>query len=265
MRYRTRGQSDCCSRKDAGIRFPEQAERNKGKYIMRRMKEQREPDEAPGAPEWMVTFSDCMTLLLTFFVLLLSFSSFDEKVFQKLTVIFAKALPSVKSTDEKKGKESFLSRGQIEATEEEELDKGSEKPTLVKGKEGNLKEETGPVDFQSRKVFLISSKNIFWGKGTVISSEGRDVMATMASFLRGVSARIVISENGREEKKGSEQFGLPRAWAVVEYFTTRQGLDKNCFSISASSTIVQGSEPGRSEAEAERMLEIVLLERSIYN
>jgi len=232
---------------------------------MRRTKDQGESDESPGAPEWMVTFSDCMTLLLTFFVLLLSFSSFDERIFRKLKVIFAKALPSVKPMDEKKEKESFLSTEQIEPTEEEGLDKGSEKPTLVKAKAGNLEEETSPMDFQSRKVFLIPSKKVFWGKGAVISSEGRDVMAAMASFLRGVSARIVISESGREEENGSEQFGLPRAWAVVEYFTTKQGLDKNCFSISASSTIVQGSEPGRSEAEAERMLEIVLLERSIYN
>jgi chemotaxis protein MotB len=35
-----------------------------------------EPDEPPqGAPEWMVTFADLMSLLLTFFVLLLSFSN----------------------------------------------------------------------------------------------------------------------------------------------------------------------------------------------
>ena len=35
-----------------------------------------EQDEAkPGAPEWMVTFADLMSLLLTFFVLLLSFSN----------------------------------------------------------------------------------------------------------------------------------------------------------------------------------------------
>ena len=62
---------------------------------------QTESDEAPGAPVWMVTFSDCMTLLLTFFVLLLSFSSFDDKVFRKLKVIFMNALPAVKQADAK--------------------------------------------------------------------------------------------------------------------------------------------------------------------
>ena len=37
------------------------------------------PEEAPpeGAPEWMVTFADLMSLLLTFFVLLLSFSNME--------------------------------------------------------------------------------------------------------------------------------------------------------------------------------------------
>ena len=32
-------------------------------------------DEAPGTPEWLVTFTDLMSLLLTFFVLLLTFST----------------------------------------------------------------------------------------------------------------------------------------------------------------------------------------------
>lgn len=32
-------------------------------------------DEAPGTPEWIVTFTDLMSLLLTFFVLLLTFST----------------------------------------------------------------------------------------------------------------------------------------------------------------------------------------------
>ena len=55
---------------------------------MRRERKQPEPEQEAGAPEWMVTFSDCMTLLLTFFVLLLSFSSFDENLFRKLKSIF---------------------------------------------------------------------------------------------------------------------------------------------------------------------------------
>ena len=92
-----------------------------------------------------------------------------------------KALPAVSKTDEK-NKDAFLPSNQIEETPE--LAEGSEKPTLIKGFMDNSKEDTGPVDFRRRKVFLISSKEIFWGKGTVISSEGRRVMTKMASFLK---------------------------------------------------------------------------------
>jgi len=231
-----------------------------------RTRKQPEPDEPQGAPEWMVTFSDCMTLLLTFFVLLLSFSSFDEKVFRKLKVIFSKSLPSVNPVIER-DKDAFLAATQIEPTEE--LGEGSEKATLATGREDNLKEDTGPADFHSRKVFLVSSKKVFWGKGTAISSEGRNILATMASFLKEVPSRIVISENGWRDEEISEHFGLPRAWAVVEYLTTKQGLNKRRFSISAAGTVVEegfkSSGPGYPGAEAERVLEIVLLERSIYN
>lgn len=42
-----------------------------------------EPEEADeGAPAWMATFADLMSLLLTFFVLLLSFANMDIKNFQ---------------------------------------------------------------------------------------------------------------------------------------------------------------------------------------
>lgn len=232
---------------------------------MGRERKQVEADEAPGAPQWMVTFSDCMTLLLTFFVLLLSFSSFDEHVFQTLERIFVNALPTVGEPEEK-DEDAFLGAKQIEPTEN--LGKGSEKPTLASGGEDNLKEETEPMDFRSRKVFFISSDKVFWGKGTVISLQGRRTLSTMASFLKEVPSRVVISENRRGDEKGGELLGPSRAWAVIKYLATKGGLSKSRFSISIASVCQKALETsgvGHTSAKAERMLEIVLLERSIYN
>ncbi len=231
------------------------------------VKKQAESEEQPqGAPEWMVTFSDCMTLLLTFFVLLLSFSSFDERIFRQLKAIFAEALPAV-APEAKTDRDAFLPMKQIQVTAE--LDEGSEKPTLNAGFEDRIKEDTEPQDFHSRKVFLIESKRIFWGNGAAISAEGRNIMSIFASFLQEMPSRVVISENGPDEDEDSEQLGLPRAWAVLNYLATVQNLDKKRFSISADSTLAQArvknSEPDHTESESERMLEIVLLERSIYN
>ena len=70
---------------------------------MSRERKEFVPEEDQGAPEWMVTFSDCMTLLLTFFVLLLSFSSFsDVSNYRKMTVSFASQFPSINANAESK-------------------------------------------------------------------------------------------------------------------------------------------------------------------
>ena len=216
-----------------------------------------------GAPEWMVTFSDCMTLLLTFFVLLVTFSSFDQKKFDELKEIFCGGLPSISGVKER-DKDAFLPSKIIQDTE---IDEGSEKPTSEKGTEDGLKEDTEPVNFHNRKVFLISSSKVFWGRGKVISFQGRRLLSTLASFLKEMPDRVVISENGQANGETDESFGLKRAWAVVEYLTTRQGLDKSQFSIAASTLQENLGGDGYiySEAETGRMLEIVLLERSIYN
>ena len=238
---------------------------------MLRKKKRSEPEEAEGAPDWMLTFSDCMTLLLTFFVLLLSFSSFDKELFPILRVIFAKKLSSI-SLDTTINKEAFVKTTQFDY--QPEIEVGSEKPTLEKGMEDTSLKDTS-TNFQDRKIFLISSGKVFLGKGKVISVEGRKTLSTMASFLKEMPSRVVISENLRAFGANNNMvpaqtdIGLQRAWAVIDYFSSKEGLDKGRFSISAASTVTQeslkSSGPGYTDVKAKRMLEIIFLERSIYN
>jgi len=227
---------------------------------VRRKRKQPEPDEPAGAPDWMVTFSDCMTLLLTFFVLLLSFSSFDDKALVDLKVIFAEQFSL--SPQRSREQEAFTPAELIQYNDI--INKGSEKPTLERGGEDNLRKETEPENFRGWKVFLVSSGKIFWGKGTTISFQGRKTLTAMASFLKEVPNRIVISENRQGDTMSGEHFGLQRAWAVMEYLTIEQALDRRQFSISAASTVAQVNSE-ESTDNAERTLEIVLLERSIHN
>ena len=55
--------------------------------------EKRKPkkDERGGTSAWMVTFSDLSTLLLTFFVLLLSMSSMDDRTLKSMFTNFTSA------------------------------------------------------------------------------------------------------------------------------------------------------------------------------
>jgi len=230
---------------------------------MARTPKPRESDEDPGAPEWMVTFSDCMTLLLTFFVLLLTFSSFDDRVFRNLKVVYAKAFTSI-SVSRRSDRDALADMPPVRYLVE--LDKGSEKRTEDSGQEENLMKESDPVNLRRGLALLISSEGLFWGKGTTLSPEGRRTMDLVGSFLKKVPSRIVISELGPRHDRTSIHFGLPRAWAVVEYLTAKSGLDRARFSISQTGSLPRSdlaTGPGRSRSG--RNVEIVLLERSIYN
>lgn len=243
---------------------------------MARERKQPPAEEGPSAPLWMVTFSDCMNLLLTFFVLLVTFSSFDTEVLADLGFVFRRIFPGI-STPASEGldKSAILPSTQLSPVEAHA--KGSEKPTLTRGLEDDLKQETRTSDFRARRVFLADSKGIFWGKGTAISSDGKETLETLALFLKAVPSRVVISEHSLDNQK-SDRLGLERAWAVVEYLTIQQGLDKKQFSISAATTLADAisedtapssfslsRENAGAKGKDERTLEIILLEWSIYN
>ena len=219
-------------------------------------------EESPGgAPEWMVTFSDCMTLLLTFFVLLLSFSSFDNRVFKKLKVIYSSALNSITQI-RRSDRDALNYIPPIRYINE--LDKGSEKPTMNNGQnEGLLKEEQSN-DLDNGMIFLFPSQNMFWGNSPLVSTEGRSMLDDMAPFLAEMPNRIVISEKAETGDPNSIYLGLQRAWAVVSYLALKHDIDKDRFSISTEGTLRDDSS-SESPANTEREVEISLLQRSIYN
>ncbi|MFW6262593.1 MAG: OmpA/MotB family protein [Thermotogota bacterium] len=62
-------------------------------------KQKKQEEQPPGAPAWMTTYGDMVTLLLTFFIALLAFSSISEGKFQEvasgITRVFSGSPPSV--------------------------------------------------------------------------------------------------------------------------------------------------------------------------
>jgi len=216
-------------------------------------------DEEEGAPEWMVTFSDCMTLLLTFFVLLLSFSSFsDISAYKELTVIFAKKFPSINPDAENR---SAVLDHIIEIRAlKKEVEQGSEirQPQIGEGKEGGQKYTNQP-DSHENTIFFAPSQKLFWGEGVVLSAYGRKVLSDMAMFLKEVRNRVVISECDMNSLSPDE-VGLQRAWSVMRYL--RQSgikMDRLCMS-SASMMMGEGDTPTAQT----RYLQVVLLERNLY-
>ncbi|HOM62028.1 MAG TPA: flagellar motor protein MotB [Anaerohalosphaeraceae bacterium] len=216
---------------------------------MARKKKQFQNEE-PGSPEWLVTFSDCITLLLTFFVLLISFASFEKETFESLSESFAQALPSI-GWSRLIDRESFQNKQ--ESKDRVQHTKGTETRTNITRLTSNYMQEKKPLDFRNLKVFTMPSEQFFWGQGTAISQSGREVLQALAKFLHSVQGRVVISENGPD---GKTDLSLARCLTVLKYFTEEANLPAERFSISPATTL-------RTPPHV-RQIEITLLERSIY-
>jgi len=231
-----------------------------------RPKKEAPPEEAVGAPLWMVTFSDCMNLLLTFFVVLVTFSSFGDDSRDRLLnfgAAVSAALGTPVPVPSTRDESSMLPTRQI--VNKEQPKHGSERPTDNSSpiaRDGVLNEELQVADYHNQKVFLVPSQKLFLGRGTVLSPEGRYLLGVMAAFLKQVQGSVVVSENGPEQQPDRMDLGLSRAMTVLDYLSSLQDLDRRRFSISAESA---APPEGTTLAyhRSERMLEITVLEGGV--
>ena len=217
---------------------------------MAKEKKKQAPEEDPGgAPEWMVTFSDCMTLLLTFFVLLLSYSSFDEAKLRDLSDSLGREEPIVQRANAMKLDPvvSSRSKDKTQPTLNE-----STTPDTTQVKKANVSPRKKPVNFRNLKVFTVASKKVFFGSGVQLTPTGKEILKAVYVLNRHKPARLVISEFSAD---GGDSLSIRRANAIVNYLINK-GVDQNSLNISTSCL--------GGNVEGSRTVEITRLERSIY-
>jgi len=219
---------------------------------MARKKEKKEDDGPKGAPEWMVTFSDCMTLLLTFFVLLLSFSTFGPDKLVDLGKIFKEAMPAGGMA--KASSESTVWEN-IQFQNVEKLSEGTEARTDSDNKNDNYMIEKKPLDYRNLKVFSIPSDKVFWGDGTAITNGAKEMLDSLAKYINRMPSRLVVSENGPGT---NQEIGFERALTIIKYMSENGGVKEDRIGISASSTVI------KKRIQRQRMVEITLLDRNVY-
>jgi len=229
-------------------------------------RQERQPfkeDPPPGVPAWMLTFCDCMTLLLTFFVLLLSFSSFDEAALRRLlgAMKFKSAVSISKKQTETDASLATEVQPLIDRT-----DKGAEKKRPFENQKvvKNPKEAETPHEtdaYHEEAVLSIPLDRLFLGDSTVLTLWGRDGLNRIASHLKLMPCYVIIGESlphrASSRSVGSADAGLLRSWEVLRFFTQRQGLQPARFWIS-------GEPPRPLQSEKEKpTMQIVLLARDV--
>jgi flagellar motor protein MotB len=213
---------------------------------------QQEEESGEGAPLWIISFADMISLLMAFFVMLSTFAGFGAPETAKLRKVTKAAL----APNYYGGWFNYPPRAAMgpQAIAVGQPEKGSEKPTLEEAAGKGLLTETKPEDFRTRKIFLIESKKIFWAAGTTLSRDGHDFLNALASFVNTLQARIVINENGPDV---DSELGILRAIVVAKYLNSC-GVSKNRFSIAAKGMLPE------ENFRTERILEITLLDESTY-
>ena len=148
-------------------------------------------EDPPGVGEWIVTFSDCMTLLLCFFVLLLTFSSFDEDALKRFGGAFS--FDQVRPGMEERPRPND---GAVEPMTDmmDKAREGSETPSKAKKtpEDRNRPESRWtPEDaaYLDRKIVHIPSTRLFSPHTNRLSAGGEQLLNSIAEFLHEGTSR----------------------------------------------------------------------------
>lgn len=207
---------------------------------MGRKKKQQEPD---GIPLWLITFTDLMTLMLTFFVLLVSMAKVDER--RKLVVLgsiigtfgFGRDGYDVLST---KDTRRTVASGPMELNDNLE----PIKPLLWEYAEEDLHFESS----RFVQVLSIGADVLFEPKSLTLSLEGQRILNSILPVLKNVSAPLLLAghtstlrdELGEEYKVEDKDINPDISWKIslgrvlsVYRFLIEGGMSPDMLKIEA--------------------------------
>jgi chemotaxis protein MotB len=179
-----------------------------------------------GAPAWMTTFADLVTLLLTFFVLLLSMANMEE-------VKFSEASASIRSAfgAHSKPAPSEFSIPIMPSTPESKFAPIQSETALkvYKRIQSQLQSDNIPEDVELIKkeddtIILRINDSVLFQKGTaVVSPTAYPILRSLADIIRPIPMRLRIeghTDNTPVSKRKISNWNLSvdRAVAVMRFF-----------------------------------------------
>jgi chemotaxis protein MotB len=204
--------------------------------MARRKKQQQEAGAA-----WLVTFSDLMTLLLTFFVLLLSMSSMDVPVVSRITAYMQSLSPHDAS-----GAGRIPERVQIAV-------KMLKDPYNILNKKKRIKDLLFPLDLLPKEmdagklennisilehpegVVIVLTEGLLFARGSAeLDATGKKLIAVLTPVLQAVHANVNISgHTDITPVNGISSYDLSfmRAFVIMEHFLQAK-MPPDRFSVS---------------------------------
>jgi chemotaxis protein MotB len=183
----------------------------------------REKKAAPGAPLWMVTYSDMVTLLLTFFVLLLSMATLDNVKFSKASDSLAGAFGVLGSSRKAEiAPPKVVSYAPID----DDFTSRVYRRLKTKLRELKLNKKIELVKDRGAVVLRIDEAILFTYGGKNLNPEAYPVLHKVAELVRPLPLNLKIE--GHTDNLGDEmvnwELSVARAVSVLRYLASNQLL-----------------------------------------
>lgn len=191
----------------------------------------RQDEEDVNLDSWLATYSDTITLLLTFFILLYSMSVIDSQKLEELSEALQQSL-----------------KGEVEITEIENLDdlqvqQGNTDYEDLYEKLENIIQSNNLTDVikireEERGIILQLDETILFDSGKAdLKSYSTEILDQMTSIIKSVDNDILVEGNAdnvpmySEEFKSNWELSTARAVNVVKYFVSTKNIDPTRFSV----------------------------------
>jgi chemotaxis protein MotB len=219
-----------------------------------------------GSPLWMISFTDAMTNLLTFFILLVTFAAFGDrdKNMGHATGYGPRTAGASVSPNQAPSRPGAIASPPLTS---QVTPAGSEKPNPSLEPDADLRPRApiGILDtevYHDRKVIYLPSKFVFYGWGKFITEAGQIRLAQIAPLLRDTTCQIVVGETSylhpNHPMFARQNIGPQRAWAIIQYFTEKEGIAADRFNLAAQPM------PAQADLNEEPVVELTLFARRVF-
>ena len=221
-----------------------------------------------GAPDWVMTFGDMMSLLLTFFILIVSMSEIKKEdefkaVVEKIQQAFGIKGGGGKLPTQEDPRLSLLERIEFINLQNRKLPKKSN--ARDPGPQGRERKVT---TIRPDIIFVKGGLITFEPRSSQLNDTARAQLRQVADQIRGYTNRIELRGHTDASEPNARTLSFARAQAVMDYLTGEDcKLDAARFSLIANAD----TEPLRHRAYEEvtstinRRVEVVLSEVTTFD
>lgn len=191
---------------------------------MAKKKKQNSGFEEPSSPAWMTTYGDMMTLLLCFFVLLLSFANVDEVKFSTAMYFLQGALGILPDLD------ATQDNSKLQKMQEIKLEENVKKIDEISEEMGLQKEITVEIT-EGGMLIRLGSKILFPSGSEILKRESHKVLKVVGETISGNVREVVIGGHTDDIPISSRKYqsnwdlSAKRAISVVSFMVDSCSVD----------------------------------------